>query len=195
MPRRKPQKKRRTNMKKQLISVVCVLLAVCMFAACSAGPSSTAQPKDYVQAIVDARSSEENENDAIYTWKTGGAVSLGLNPYDVSEEDAASMAPMMLSTLGLEEDMLSEYALSMSLMNVRAYAVGIFVPAEGKTEDVQAAVESYVAAQRRAFEQYLQDQYEIAQNAIVETLPGGEVMLVMSEDAAQTAQALRDALK
>lgn len=47
----------------------------------------------------------------------------------------------------------------------------------------------------RAFEQYLQDQYEIAQNAIVETLPGGEVMLVMSEDAAQTAQALRDALK
>jgi len=102
---------------------------------------------------------------------------------------------MMLSTLGLEEDMLSEYALSMSLMNVRAYAVGIFVPAEGKTEDVQAAVESYVAAQRRAFEQYLQDQYEIAQNAIVETLPGGEVMLVMSEDAAQTAQALRDALK
>lgn len=195
MPRRKPQKKRRTNTKKQLISVVCVLLAVCMFAACSAGPSSTAQPKDYVQAIVDARSSEENENDAIYTWKTGGAVSLGLNPYDVSEEDAASMAPMMLSTLGLEEDMLSEYALSMSLMNVRAYAVGIFVPAEGKTEDVQAAVESYVAAQRRAFEQYLQDQYEIAQNAIVETLPGGEVMLVMSEDAAQTAQALRDALK
>lgn len=182
-------------MKKQLISVVCVLLAVCMFAVCSAGPSSTAQPKDYVQAIVDARSSEENENDAIYTWKTGGAVSLGLNPYDVSEEDAASMAPMMLSTLGLEEDMLSEYALSMSLMNVRAYAVGIFVPAEGKTEDVQAAVESYVAAQRRAFEQYLQDQYEIAQNAIVETLPGGEVMLVMSEDAAQTAQALRDALK
>ena len=171
------------------------LPAVCMFADCSAGPSSTAQPKDYVQAIVDARSSEENENDAVYTWKTGGAVSLGLNPYDVSEEDAASMAPMMLSTLGLEEDMLSEYALSMSLMNVRAYAVGIFVPAEGKTEDVQAAVESYVAAQRRAFEQYLQDQYEIAQNAIVETLPGGEVMLVMSEDAAQTAQALRDALK
>lgn len=182
-------------MKKQLISLVCVLLAVCMLAACSTAPGSTAQPKDYVQAIVDARSSEENESDAIYTWKTGGTVSLGLNPYEVSEEDAASMAPMMLSTLGLEEDMLSEYALSMSLMNVRAYAVGIFVPAEGKTEDVQAAVESYVAAQRRAFEQYLQDQYEIAQNAIVETLPGGEVMLVMSEDAAQTAQALRDALK
>ena len=41
----------------------------------------------------------------------------------------------------------------------------------------------------------IRDRYEIAQNAIVETLPGGEVMLVMSEDAAQTAQALRDALK
>ena len=61
--------------------------------------------------------------------------------------------------------------------------------------DVQAALESYVAAQRSAFEQYLQDQYTIAQNAVIETLPGGEVMLVMSEDAAQTAQALRDALK
>ena len=72
--------------------------------------------------------------------------------------DAASTVPMMLSTLGLEEDMLSEYAMSMSLMNVRAYAVGIFVPAEGRAEDVQAALESYVAAQRSAFEQYLQDQ-------------------------------------
>ena len=166
-------------MKKQWIHLICMLLAVCMLAACGApASSSSAQEKDYVQAIINARSSEENENDAIYTWKTGGTVSLGLNPYDVSDEDAASTVPMMLSTLGLEEDMLSEYAMSMSLMNVRAYAVGIFVPAEG-----------------RAFEQYLQDQYTIAQNAVIETLPGGEVMLVMSEDAAQTAQALRDALK
>lgn len=182
-------------MKKQWIHLICMLLAVCMLAACGAPASSSAQEKDYVQAIINARSSEENENDAIYTWKTGGKVSLGLNPYDVSDEDAASTVPMMLSTLGLEEDMLSEYAMSMSLMNVRAYAVGIFVPAEGRAEDVQAALESYVAAQRSAFEQYLQDQYTIAQNAVIETLPGGEVMLVMSEDAAQTAQALRDALK
>ena len=171
-------------MKKQWIHLICMLLAVCMLAACGApASSSSAQEKDYVQAIINARSSEENENDAI------------LNPYDVSDEDAASTVPMMLSTLGLEEDMLSEYAMSMSLMNVRAYAVGIFVPAEGRAEDVQAALESYVAAQRSAFEQYLQDQYTIAQNAVIETLPGGEVMLVMSEDAAQTAQALRDALK
>ena len=183
-------------MKKQWIHLICMLLAVCMLAACGApASSSSTQEKDYVQAIINARSSEENENDAIYTWKTGGTVSLGLNPYDVSDEDAASTVPMMLSTLGLEEDMLSEYAMSMSLMNVRAYAVGIFVPAEGRAEDVQAALESYVAAQRSAFEQYLQDQYTIAQNAVIETLPGGEVMLVMSEDAAQTAQALRDALK
>ena len=56
-------------MKKQLISLACVLLAVCMLAACSTAPDSTAQPKDYVQAIVDARSSEENESDAIYTWR------------------------------------------------------------------------------------------------------------------------------
>lgn len=35
-------------MKKQLISLACVLLAVCMLAACSTAPDSTAQPKDYV---------------------------------------------------------------------------------------------------------------------------------------------------
>ena len=182
-------------MKKQMISLMCLLLAVCLLVACGAPAQSAQQEKDYVQAIVDARSSEENENDAIYTWKAGGSASFGLNPYELSEEEAASMAPMLLSTLGLEEDMLEEYAISMSLMNVRAYAVGVFVPAQDKAEDVKAALESYVAAQRKAFEQYLQDQYAIAQNAVVETLPGGEVILVMSEDSAQTAQALRDALK
>lgn len=182
-------------MKKQMISLICLLLAACLLVACGTSAQSTPQEKDYVQAIVDARSSEENENDAIYTWKKGGSVSFGLNPFDVAEEEAESMAPMMLSTLGLEEDMLEEYAVSMSLMNVRAYAVGIFVPAQDKAEDVKAALESYVAAQRKAFEQYLQDQYVIAQNAVVETLPGGEVILVMSENSTQTAQALRDALK
>ena len=162
-------------MKKQWIHLICMLLAVCMLAACGApASSSSAQEKDYVQAIINARSSEENENDAIYTWKTGGTVSLGLNPYDVSDEDAASTVPMMLSTLGLEEDMLSEYAMSMSLMNVRAYAVGIFVPAEGRAEDVQAALESYVAAQRSAFEQYLQDHIPLRKMPSSRRCPAGK---------------------
>ena len=83
----------------------------------------------------------------------------------------------------------------MSMMNVRAYAIGVFKPAEGQAEVVQAAVESYVSLQRKSFENYLADQYEVAKGALVKTLPGGEIVLVMSEGAADIMANLEKTLK
>ena len=82
----------------------------------------------------------------------------------------------------------------MSLMNVRAYAVGIFRPAEGQAETVQAGLESYVKLQQQSFEQYLEDQYEIAKAAKIETLPSGEIVLVMSEGGDDVLTKINEAL-
>ena len=120
---------------------------------------------------------------------------LAVNPNDMSAEDAASSIQMMLDTMGINPATLDAYAFSMSMMNVRAYAIGVFKPAEGQAEAVQAAVESYVSLQRKSFENYLADQYEVAKGALIKTLPGGEIVLVMSEGAADIMANLEKTLK
>ena len=115
----------------------------------------------YAYAIRDARPAEDNEYSEIACGDAGGEPMLAVNPNDMSAEDAASSIQMMLDTMGIDPATLDAYAFSMSMMNVRAYAIGVFKPAEGQAEAVQAAVESYVSLQRKSFENYLADQYEV----------------------------------
>lgn len=173
-------------------------LAGCAPASSSAAPSSSASaavPKDYAQLLRDARSDEENEYSEIVAGEAGGEPTMPHNPNSIGAQDVQNTASMMLQTLGLDPALLERYALSMSLMNVRAYAVGVFKPAEGKSAEVEQALKGYVAAQQKAFEQYLPDQYEVTKGAVVRTEPSGEVILVMNEDAAATAGKLEKALK
>ena len=72
--------------------------------------------------------------------------------------------------------------------------MAIVQPAEGKAEDVQAALENYVTSQQLAMENYLADQYEIAKAATVTTLPTGEVVLVCCEDSDAILAAIQEAL-
>lgn len=164
--------------------------------ASSGGAGDTmSEGQRYAYAIRDARPAEDNEYSEIACGDAGGEPMLAVNPNDVSAEDAASSIQMMLDTMGIDPATLDAYAFSMSMMNVRAYAIGVFKPAEGQAEAVQAAVESYVSLQRKSFENYLADQYEVAKGALIKTLPGGEIVLVMSEGAADIMANLEKTLK
>ena len=171
-------------------------LALCLgLAGCGAASSSAsqAQPVDYTQAIVDARSDTDNERD-ILAAKAGEDAAYTHNPQEMPAEEAAPQAEMVLMTLGLEPAQLDEYACSVSLMNVQAYAVGIFRPAEGEAEAVQAALETYVSSIQQSFQNYLPDQYEIVKGAKVQTLGTGEVVLALCEDASGVLSAIEDRL-
>ena len=64
----------------------------------------------------------------------------------------------------------------------RSYAVAIVKPADGKTDEVKAALEAYVASEQQSMEHYLEDQYQIAKAATVTVAPTGEVILVCAEN-------------
>ena len=166
-------------------------------ASASSGEAGDAMSEGqrYAYAIRDARPAEDNEYSEIVCGDAGGEPMLAVNPNNVSKEDAAGSIQMMLDTMGIDAATLDTYAFSMSMMNVRAYAIGVFKPAEGQAEAVQAAVENYVSLQRKAFETYLPDQYEVAKGVLVKTLPGGEIVLVMSEGAADIMASLEKTLK
>ena len=90
---------------------------------------------------------------------------------------------MLLPLLGLEEGSYTDFAASVSAMMTQSYGVAIVKPAEGKTQEVVDAFDNYVLSQQQTMEHYLEDQYEIAKAAKVETAPTGEVILVCCEDS------------
>lgn len=185
-------------MKRIFASILVAALALSL-AACGAKPASSsaapAAPKDYVQIIKDARTTEFNESYPILSGTTAEDAALGHNPFDAAEDEAKNMYTMVVEMSGLKPELMQQYAMSVSLMNVQVYAVGIFKPAEGKTQDVIDAANGFVQMQQKAQEQYLPDQYAIAKAAIVKELPSGEVILVMCEDAQAIADKMETALK
>ena len=184
-------------MKKFLIAAALASLALFSLAACGGkDASSAAEPKDYSQIIHDARTDEEHENLMILTGKGDGSFTAADGPAgEMTEEDLKAQADnFILPMLGLQEGDYERFAASVSTLNVRSYGVAIVQPAEGKAEDVQAALENYVTSQQLAMENYLADQYEIAKAATVTTLPTGEVVLVCCEDSDAILASIQEAL-
>ena len=167
--------------------IAALLAGLCLFAlvGCSAaGKADSAAPKDYSQILHDARSDEENEYNMIFTKGEDGKFTA-IDGYS-AEYDADQLNDeiqnMLLPLLNLEDGMYTDFAASLSAMMVQSYGVAIVKPAEGKTDEVKAALEAYVASEQQSMEHYLEDQYQIAKAATVTVAPSGEVILVCAED-------------
>lgn len=163
-------------------------------AASESGEAVTAEDP-YTAAIVASRDQETNDALPVIGAKAGESAVYTYLPSSMENdpEAAAQMADMVMQTLTLTPDQLQQYAFSISLINVKAYGVGVFMPAEGQTDAVKAALEDFVTNQQKSFENYLADQYEIAKQAKVEVLPTGEVVLVMCENSDEVLASIKDA--
>ena len=60
---------------------------------------------------------------------------------------------------------------------------------------MKEALQGYVDRQRSNFEFYLPDQYQVAQDARLETLEDGTVLLVMCQDSDQVLTDIRGELE
>ena len=165
---------------KRIIAALLAGLCLLALVGCSAGSKAdSAAPKDYSQIIHDARTDEDNEYDMIFTKGEDGkftAIDGYSAEYDADQLDD-EVKNMILPLLNLEDDMYTDLAASVSSMMVRSYAVAIVKPAEGKTDEVKAALEAYVASEQQSM-----DQYQIAKAATVTVASTGEVVLVCAED-------------
>ena len=182
---------------KRLIAALLAGLTLFALVGCSAGSKAdSAAPKDYSQILHDARSAEDNEYYMIFTKGADGKYTA---QYGYSKEYEADqlhdeIANMMMPMLNLEDGMAEDFAASLSTMMVQSYGLAIVKPAEGRTQDVVGALNAYVESEQQSMEHYLEDQYQIAKNAKVETLPSGEVVLVCCEDSDTVLANLKKAL-
>ena len=158
-----------------------ILLPILLLTGCSSAPESqlTAQERTelYRSAIQSARDQAANDAFPIITS---------------AEDDTASF---LLELMGLSAEDMSAFAISASAMNVKAYGIAAVYPAEGKDEAVKEALEGFVDRQKQSFEQYLADQYDIANNARLETLEDGTILLVMCEGQDEVFTAIRSAIE
>lgn len=157
-------------MKKILAFALTLALSLTVLAGCSNGGSKTSDktPEELTQLYSDA-----------ITANGGELVEYNPIVSEISEEDPLS--PVILESLGLTQEDMTAFAISMSMMNVKAYGIAAVMPAEGKEEAVTEALQGYIDRQQQSFETYLADQYEVAKNARLETLEDGTVLMVMCE--------------
>ena len=158
-------------MKRMLTFALALALAVTALTGC-AGKESAAGSDKTPEELSELYSTAITEN---------GGEMVEYNPVftEVSEDD---MSAMILQNLGLLVEDMKAFGISASVMNVKAYGIAAVMPAEGKTETVKDALQGYIDAQKTSFEQYLVDQYEVANSAKLETLEDGTVVMVMCED-------------
>lgn len=174
---------------KKILALCLALAMVLVLAACAPKqenkPATAKTPEEYAAAYSDAiqaaRDSETNEYFPVTTNATGFS--------DDFEEE------MTFTLLGFTKEDAEAYAVSMSFMNVNAYAIAAVKPAEGKEETVKTGMENYIEAQKAAFENYLEDQHEIAASAKLDTLDDGTVLLVMAEGQNEIFSAVKNALE
>ncbi len=171
-------------MKRILTLTLAAALLLSALAGCSGGGSQESQavktPEEYTAAyqaaIEGARDDEMNEAVPVIT----------------ATDD--QMADLVLPMVGITSDNAAAFAVAVSPMNIRAYGIVAVLPAEGKSEEVQEGLQGFIDQQKQSFEQYLADQYDIANAARLETLDDGTILLVMCEDQDTVFDAIQDAL-
>ena len=115
-------------------------------------------------AITAARTDEDNEAYPVFC-------------------DKDAIEDMYYQVVGFTSSDVDEIAMSVSLINVKAYGIVVVKPAEGCADTVKAGLQAFIDTQCANFETYLADQYEIAKNAKLETLEDGTIVMVMCENA------------
>ena len=115
-------------MKKSITLMLVLAFVIAVFSGCAStsktdGLSPEELEKLYAKAITDARDDELN---------SAFPVMLGS---EESEDEV--VAEMLLELLGFKSEDAEAYAMSVSLMNVKAYGIVVVKPAEGKADAVK----------------------------------------------------------
>ena len=134
---------------KKFIAALLAGLTLFTLVGCSGGSKAdSSTPKDYSQIIHDARSDEDNEYDMIFTKGEDGKFTAidGYSAEYKADQLNEEIRDILMPPLNLEDGQYTAFAASISSMMVRSYAVAIVKPAEGKTDEVKAALEAYVAS-------------------------------------------------
>lgn len=162
----------------------------------SAEPEESAEPSEEPEESTapetetpetEAPATEAPETEAPVTNALGDAITAARTDEDNEAYpvfcDKDAIEDMYYQVVGFTASDVDEIAMSVSLINIKAYGIVVVKPAEGCADTVKAGLQAFIDTQCANFETYLADQYEIAKNAKLETLEDGTIVMVMCENA------------
>ena len=169
-------------MKKYIAAFLCIAMCLALMSACgtetkpeestepitseqpSEAPEDSAEPEepeDSTEPEAPEDSSEPETSSPLADAITSARGDEENEAYPV-QSDKDAIESMYYDVLGFTADDVTELAMSVSLINVKAYGIVIAKPAEGCEETVKAGLQGFIDTQCANFETYLADQYEIA---------------------------------
>lgn len=202
-------------MKKIIAAVLCLTMCFALLSACgtenkpaetdpvtseepSTAPTESAEPSEEPSEQPSDEPSTAPETEAPATSALADAITSSRTDEENEAypvfSDKAAIEDAYYQVVGFTAADVDDIAMSVSLINVKAYGIVIAKPAEGCEETVKAGLQGFIDTQCANFETYLADQYEIAKNAKLETLDDGTIIMVMCENADAVYEAIVAAL-
>lgn len=192
------------KMKKIIAAVLCLTMCLALMSACgtenkpaetdpvtseepSTAPTESAEPSEEPSDEPSEEPSTAPETEAPATSTLADAITTARTDEENEAypvfSDKAAIEDAYYQVVGFTASDVDEIAMSVSLINIKAYGIVIAKPAEGCADTVKAGLQAFIDNQCASFETYLADQYEIAKNAKLETLDDGTIVMVMCKDA------------
>lgn len=202
-------------MKKIIAAVLCLTMCFALLSACgtenkpaetdpvtseepSTAPTESAEPSEEPSEQPSDEPSTAPETEAPATSVLADAITSARTDEENEAypvfSDKAAIEDAYYQVVGFTAADVDDIAMSVSLINVKAYGIVIAKPAEGCTDTVKAGLQAFIDTQCNNFETYLADQYEIAKNAKLETLDDGTIVMVMCANADAVYDAIVAAL-
>ena len=202
-------------MKKIIAAVLCLTMCFVLLSACgtenkpaetdpvtseepSTAPTESAEPSEEPSEQPSDEPSTAPETEAPATSALADAITSSRTDEENEAypvfSDKAAIEDAYYQVVGFTAADVDDIAMSVSLINVKAYGIVIAKPAEGCADTVKAGLQAFIDTQCNNFETYLADQYEIAKNAKLETLDDGTIVMVMCANADAVYDAIVAAL-
>ena len=119
-------------MKKTLKALAALLVLALALTACGGSTASSSAPKNYAEILAAARNNEDNEYYEILAPGENGYTAAQGHADEMSADYIKDYGDMLLELMGFSAEDATDYALSVSMMNVQSYGLAIVKPAEGK---------------------------------------------------------------
>ena len=203
------------KMKKIIAAVLCLTMCFALLSACgtenkpaetdpvtseepSTAPTESAEPSEEPSEQPSDEPSTAPETEAPATSALADAITSARTDEENEAypvfSDKAAIEDAYYQVVGFTAEDVDDIAMSVSLINIKAYGIVIAKPAEGCADTVKAGLQAFIDNQCASFETYLADQYEIAKNAKLETLDDGTIVMVMCANADAVYDAIVAAL-
>ncbi|HIY10868.1 MAG TPA: DUF4358 domain-containing protein [Candidatus Anaerofilum excrementigallinarum] len=157
----------------RLLSLVLALLLVCT--GCSSRPLTDIEPRQDYAAIL-RQFLPASSQMTILT--------------DPSQDTYG-----LLELYELTDQLMEQFAITLSPSNNTPYALAIILPEAGQQETLLEKLQALVEQKQLVYRDYLPKEYAIAADAKLETMDTGEVVLAMCPDSDEVMEEIRQQLE